>query len=106
MFIHPKKILWPTDFSPLSMKGGDYAEAFRASFRAKLHVMHVCPVLVWADSTIPTMSAGDVLVSPADVVTPARARLNRLVADRFRDAAAITTHVVAGNVWYEICRYA
>ena len=28
MNIHPKKILWPTDFSPLSMKGAEYAKAF------------------------------------------------------------------------------
>ena len=95
-----------TDFSPLSMRGAEYAEAFRDSFGAQLHVMHVCPVLVWADNTVPLMSGGDVLVSRVDLVTPARAQLKRFVADRFGDPGAIATHVVVGTPWYEICRYA
>ena len=73
MFIRPKTILWPTDFSSLAMKGAEYAEAFRGFFGAQLHVMHVCPALAWSDSTVPLMSGGDMLVSQVDLVTPARA---------------------------------
>jgi nucleotide-binding universal stress UspA family protein len=106
MSIHPKNILWPTDFSPLAMKGADYADAFRHAFRARLHVMHVCPILVWADQTVPVMSGGDMLVSHVDVVTPAKAELARLAAARFGGADVIEMHVVVGTPWYEICRYA
>jgi nucleotide-binding universal stress UspA family protein len=105
VFIHPKTILWPTDFSPLSMKGADYAEAFRTSFGAQLHVIYVCPVLDWAGNTVPLMTGGDVLVTQADLVTPARAQLEEFVASRFRDANAIQTDVLVGTAWYEICRY-
>jgi len=106
VFIHPKKILWPTDFSPLSTKGAEYAEAFRASFGAQLHVIYVCPVLAWADSTLPLMTGGDMLVSQVDLVTPAKAQLAKFVAERFHHAETIATHVVVGTPWYEICRYA
>ena len=106
MSIHLKKILWPTDFSPLSMKGAEYAQALRTAFDAQLHVMHVCPVLAWSDSSIPMMSGGDKLVGEVDLVTPARAELKRLIAKRFPDPQTIATHVVSGSAWYEICRYA
>jgi len=106
VFIHPKKILWPTDFSPLSMKGAEYADACCASFGAQLHVIYVCPVLAWADNTLPLMTGGDMLVSQVDLVTPAKAQLKEIVAENFDHVETIATHVVVGTPWYEICRYA
>jgi nucleotide-binding universal stress UspA family protein len=90
----------------MSMKGARYAEAFRAAFAAELHVMHVCPVLVWNDTTVPLMSGGDILVSEIDLVTPAEAQLKRLIQEKFSDARNIKAKVVVGTAWHEICRYA
>jgi nucleotide-binding universal stress UspA family protein len=106
MLIHPKRILWPTDFSPLSMKGAEYANAFRRVFDAELHVLHVCPPLVLADNTIPLMSGGDKLVTEVDLVSPAKAQMRTLLAQHFHDASGVQTKVVVGTPWYEICRYA
>jgi nucleotide-binding universal stress UspA family protein len=106
VFIHPKKILWPTDFSILSMKAAEYAKAFCASFGAELHVIYVCPVVGWADNTLPLMTGGDMLVSQVDVVTPAKAQLQQFVAERFDHVETIATQVVVGTPWYEICHYA
>jgi nucleotide-binding universal stress UspA family protein len=60
VIVSPKRILWPTDFSPLSFKAAEYARGFRGIFGADLHIVHVlvgsvaervvqhasCPVLV------------------------------------------------------------
>jgi nucleotide-binding universal stress UspA family protein len=106
MLIHPKRILWPTDFSPLSIKGAEYADAFRRAFGAELHVLHVCPPLVLTDNTIPLMSGGDILVSQVDLITPAKVQMRNFVAAHFPDPSAVETKVVTGTAWHEICRYA
>ena len=106
MLIHPKRILWPTDFSTLSMKGAEYARAFQRAFAAELHVVHVCPPFVLTDSTIPLMSGGDMLVSQVDLVTPAKAQMRTVIAAQFPDPSAVETSVLTGTAWYEICRYA
>ena len=106
MSIHPKRILWPTDFSVLAVKGAHYAEAFRESFRAELHVVHVCPVLTWAVSSVPLMTGGDMRVSVEDLATPARAQLKELIPQLFTRPHQVTTKVLTGTAWYEICRYA
>ena len=106
MPIHPTRILWPTDFSPLSLKAAGYAEAFRKGFEAELHVIYVCPVLAWSDSSLCLMSGGDMHVSTVDLATPARAQLATLVQQHFSQPAQVRTAVETGTAWYEICRYA
>ena len=106
MSIHPKRILWPTDFSPLSAKGAEYAERFAEHFGARLHIIHICPPIVWADSSVPVMSAGERLVTQVDLVTPAATALETLVRHRFAAADQVATKVLVGTAWYEICRYA
>jgi nucleotide-binding universal stress UspA family protein len=106
MQIHPRKILWPTDLSELSLKGAEYAKAFCDAFKAQLHVIHLAPVLVWADSSVPMMTGGDMLVTSTDTLTPAKAALRALLIKQFGDVSKIKTHVDVGNGWHEICRYA
>ena len=43
VLVSPRKVLWPTDFSSLSLQGGLYAQGFRDVFGAELHVIHVIP---------------------------------------------------------------
>ena|SRR5688572_29950452 len=106
MCIQPKNVLWPTDFSPLSLKGAQYAVGFSTAFRSRLHVMHVCPVLTWSDNTMFLMTGGDKVVSEVEVLPAAKAQLQRLLAEQFDDSSAIVSAVVLGTPWYEICRYA
>lgn len=44
----PEKILWPTDFSDLSLKAGRYARGYRDLFGAELRVIHVCHLIIVA----------------------------------------------------------
>jgi nucleotide-binding universal stress UspA family protein len=44
-------ILWPTDSSPLSLATADPVRSLAKMFGAKLHIVHVAPVLVF-DSTV------------------------------------------------------
>jgi nucleotide-binding universal stress UspA family protein len=104
--IHPRRILWPTDLSPLSIKGGQYARAFCKVFSARLHVIHVAPVLVWSDAMIPMMTGGDSLVTRTDTVTPAKQALGHFLEKQFGKGLDVRTDVRSGNAWYEICRYA
>jgi nucleotide-binding universal stress UspA family protein len=43
-----KKILAPTDFSEISLKALDEAADFAKRLGAQLHVLHVCPLLMYA----------------------------------------------------------
>ena len=106
MRIRPQKILWPTDLSTLSLKGARYARAFCEAFNARLYVIHVAPILVWADSMVPMMTGGDMLVTTTDTVGPAKEALRKFMIKRFGDISKIETHVISGNGWHEICRYA
>ena len=106
MSFNPKSILWPTDFSPRSIKAAQCARAMCDAFDAHLHVVHIAPILVWSSSTLPMMSGGDMLVTSTDVVTPAKEALRSLIARQFPRLGKITTHVKSGNAWYEICLYA
>jgi nucleotide-binding universal stress UspA family protein len=106
MHIRPTKILWPTDFSPLAMKAADYARAFAAAFHAELHVLHVAAPLIvgeWPSTFI----GAEVPLAPQDVLIPAQARLERLIAEEFDDEEQrIVARVIVGLPWQEICRYA
>ena len=53
MELYPKQVLWPTDFSELSMKGGRYARAFVDAFQAELRVIHICQPLIGSSSDLP-----------------------------------------------------
>jgi nucleotide-binding universal stress UspA family protein len=106
MGFHPRTILWPTDFSPRSIKGAQCARAMCEAFDARLHVMHIAPILVWSSPALPIVSGADMLVSTDDVVAPAKEALRELIAKQFPKLAKITTHVTSGNAWYEICLYA
>lgn len=98
-------ILWPTDFSPLSLAAADAARELAHRFAARLHVVYVAPILV-PDSTIAMETAGDWLVSSADIRGGARRALDRLIRDYFRDERVVTRDVRIGIPWQEICEYA
>ena len=83
MGFNPKNILWPTDFSPLSIKGAQCARAMCDKFDARLHVVHIAPILVWSSPALPMMTGGDMLVTSTDVVTPAKEALQNLIAKQF-----------------------
>ena len=100
-----RNILWPTDFSPLSLAAADAALHLARRVGARLHVVHVAPILV-PDSTIAMETGGDLLAYQSDSRTQATRELNRLVDSYLYNDPAIIRGVRVGVPWYEICEYA
>jgi universal stress protein A len=102
----PRKILWPTDFSSLSLTGGRYALAFCRSFQAQLHVIHVIPPMLGPElpATIPPEMPP--LVADPALLQTSKQNLEKVV----RDLAGSTDNVVIeafyGSPWDGVCDYA
>ena len=106
MVINPKNILWPTDFSPLSLHGGRYARAFRDVFGAKLHLLHVIPPPTTPDLTVMVPAEVPASLGDQDLLESARRALDRLVETEFGGDAQIARDAVFGNPWVAVCEYA
>ena len=106
MVLSPKRILWPTDFSTLSLQGARYARAFRDAFGAELHVIHVITPPLTPDLAVTLPSEVPVMFSEAELVQACRTRLAALLAEHFDDAPGVTSDVFFGNPWPVICKYA
>lgn len=106
MVVRPKRVLWPTDFSALSLQGARYARGFCEHFKAGLHVVHIS-----APPLSPEISANLPADVPAaysdDEVLEACAKtLERVVAEQFEGLSGVVTDVRIGNPWSGICDYA
>lgn len=99
-----KNILWPTDFSPLSLAAADTARTLARECDARLHVLYVAPLLV-ADRTIAVETGGDLMVATRDT-REFELKLQRLVSDYLSGVSAIEPTVRVGVAWNEICNYA
>jgi nucleotide-binding universal stress UspA family protein len=106
MEVRPQRILWPTDFSELSLRGGCYARGFCELFGAELHVLHVVPPPLSTDVSLVVPAEVPVAASEAELVEGAQEALGRLVAEHFAGAANVVTKVCFGNAWTAICDYA
>lgn len=106
MEVRPKRVLWPTDFSELSLRGGRYARGFCEHFRAELHIVHVVPPPLSPDVSLVVPAEVPVVVSEPEVVEASQNALNKLIDDHFADYENIVTRVLFGNPWPSICDYA
>jgi universal stress protein A len=102
----PKKILWPTDFSKLSMKAADYAAAFCDAFGAELHVVHVCMPMVSPYLAVPYSDGVDFSMSDVELVADAKIRLQQITKDLFTERPPIVYEALVGAPWAGICEYA
>ena len=106
MVVSPKKILWATDFSPLSLKAAEYSRGFCQTFGAELHVVHVLqPPLgppVGLDIPYTTIDIG----IQEELIAAAKTRLETLVKENFSGDSSVKHQVVLGVPWYEICSFA
>ncbi|MGE3182264.1 MAG: universal stress protein [Phycisphaerae bacterium] len=103
MNIH--RVLWPTDFSELSLCGGKYAKAMCDQFGAALHILHVIPPMLGPDipATIPPEMPP--MVNDPKLLDDANGQLQRMAASHFH-GLPVTTESLFGNPWHEICEYA
>lgn len=106
MELQPRAILWPTDFSTLSLTGGRYAKAFRSAFPCTMHVVHVIPPMLGPElpATIPP-EMPPLATDPA-MLDAARHNLNKVVRDLFGSNDGIVVDAFFGNPWDGVCDYA
>ena len=106
MKCQPGRILWPTDFSELSLRGGRYARCFCDQFGAELHIVHVVPPPLSPDVSLVVPAEVPVAVSEPEMVEASQTALDRLVSEHFADFPRIQTKVLFGNPWPSVCTYA
>jgi nucleotide-binding universal stress UspA family protein len=100
------KILYPTDFSDLSLVALKYAKSFAEQYDAQLHCLHVIDEAYqyWL-----AMGPDGVPVGPDinQLLQSAQEQMNTLVEKNFSDMPAkIVTKIVTGKPFVEILRYA
>ena len=99
MDVNPKRVLWPTDFSELSMRGGRYARGFCEHFNAELHIIHVIPPPLSPDVTLVVPAEVPVSVSEPEIVDASQEALNKLVSENFAGFEKVVAKVFFGNPW-------
>jgi nucleotide-binding universal stress UspA family protein len=106
MKLKPKKLLWPTDFSELSLKAARYACGFRDAFGAELHVIHVVPPPLTPDVSVILPAEAPIAVSDPDALDAPLRGLEKLAAQQFGDVSKVVLDTFYGNPWMGICDYA
>lgn len=107
MVVSPKRILWPTDFSPLSLQAADYAKGFRDVFGAELHIIHVIPPPLTSAVSVVLPAEVPVSFSEPEFIQAARRGLDDVVKDHFGESSTkIVLDAFFGNPWFSICDYA
>ncbi len=99
------KILYPTDFSDLSLVALKYAKSFAEQFDAQLHCLHVIDEAYqyWL-----AMGPDGVPLGPDihQMLQSAQKQMNDLVDKHLTDVPKLVTRVVTGKPFIEIVRYA
>jgi universal stress protein A len=106
MTLRLSRILWPADFSELSLKGARYTRALREAFGCELHVIHVVPPPLAPDVSVMLPAEVPLAISEPELLEASRRALQKLVVEQFGEGHGIKTDVFYGNPWMGICDYA
>lgn len=101
-----QRILFPTDFSPLSEKAMAYARSFAESFRAELHVLHVVDEAYqyWMAMGPSSLPIGP---PPEEMISASRIELEKYVKANLSELGSrVSSEVILGRPFVEIVRYA
>jgi nucleotide-binding universal stress UspA family protein len=104
--IQLRRVLFPTDFSELSLHALAYARSFAEAFKAELHVLHVVDEAYqyWMAAAPNTMPIGP---TPAEIAAGAKAELDKFVKKNLVDVRIPTSAtLIVGRPFLEIIRYA
>ena len=105
MKLKVERILWPTDFSELSLRAAPYARAYTELFGAELHVLHVHQV-PFIDPPLSPAASRDLARYDAEMPGVARQELKKIAAALFEGNAKVVCEVLAGQPWFMICDHA
>ena len=104
--IQLRRILFPTDFSELSLHGLKYARSFVESFKSELHVLHVVDEAYqyWMAMGPNSLPIGP---TPDEVVSGVKEELDKFVKKHLADVTpALVFTIIVGRPFLEIIRYA
>ena len=106
MSMNLHRILWPTDFSNLSLVGARHARALAEKFGAEVHVLHIIPPLLGPElpATIPPELPP--LINDPNLLSSTQENLNKLVRDLFGSDVKTVIEAFFGSAWEGVCDYA
>ncbi|MCG8403919.1 MAG: universal stress protein [Phycisphaerales bacterium] len=104
--IQIKRVLFPSDFSDLSLQALIYARSFSEAYSAELHLVHVVDeaAMYWM-----AMGPNSLPVAPAtdELVDVSKQELKKFVQEHLQDLKVpLVTEVCVGRPFMEIIRYA
>ena len=100
------KILFPFDFSELSLHGLRYARSFAEGYSAELHVLHVVDeaCLYWMAMGPNSVPVGP---PPEELVSVSTREMDKFIQEHLADAGfPVITEVQLGRPFMDIIRYA
>ncbi len=104
--INLKCILYPTDFSELSLHSLKYVRSFAEAYQAEVHVLHVVDE-AYQYWTAMGPNSLPICPPPAELVTGSKTELDRFIQQHLAGLAApVERLVVLGRPFLEIIRYA
>jgi nucleotide-binding universal stress UspA family protein len=104
--IQLRRILFPTDFSELSLHALTYARSFAEAYKAELHVIHVLDEAYqyWMATAPNALPIGP---SPAEIAAEANVELDKFVKKHFSgQTVPLSSALMVGRPFLEIIRYA
>lgn len=104
--IELKRLLFPFDFSELSLHGLRYARSFAEAYGSELHILHVVDEACqyWMAMGPNSVPIGP---PPQDFISAATTELDKFVAEHLADAGfSVVSRVLMGRPFLEIIRYA
>ena len=104
--IRLERILFPFDFSELSLHGLHYARSFAESYHSELHVLHVLDEAVqyWMAMGPNSVPVGP---PPEEMLEASKLEMKKFVEEHLADAKfPVTAEVLIGRPFMEIIHYA
>lgn len=104
--INLNRVLFPTDFSDLSVHALKYARGFAETFKAELHVIHVVDeaTLYWSAVAPNSVPVGPSIEELTEIAEKEMARFVQANLDDLK--APMASDVLSGRPFMEIIRYA
>jgi nucleotide-binding universal stress UspA family protein len=99
------KILYPTDFSEVSLTALNYAKDFAQQYNAQLHCLHILDEAYqyWLALGPDGVPAGPDM---NQLMSIAQDQMNKLTSEHLSDVPKLITKIVSGRPFLEIIRYA
>ncbi|MBN2210869.1 MAG: universal stress protein [Sedimentisphaerales bacterium] len=101
-------ILYPTDFSKLSLAAMPYAVSLAQAYHAKLHCLHVIDTDIvfyqYGGFIAPEMTKP--VVQTDEYIRAGREHMDKFVAEHFKDVENVIAECVIGKPFIEIVHYA